>query len=168
MVICQEYLMSLLCSRKISNMIKHKIILTIAAVATWFSLKAQTYSPVKWYYTITTLNNTEAIVYIHARIDLGWHIYSQNVPAGGPVKTEIEFYPSKDYELIGKPIEPKPIILYYDVFNMNVGYFENEVTFKQKIKILTKGSKINGFIEYMADNDFMSIPPDETRFSITL
>ena len=44
-----------------------------------------------------------------ATIDDGWHLYSQTVKEGGPVKTTIAFPASKAYTLVGKTIEQAPI-----------------------------------------------------------
>src|SRR6476660_9942665 len=92
---------------------------------------AQLENPVTWSYAAKKISNTEAVVYLKATIEDDWHIYSQNIKAGGPNKTAFCFASSKDYSLIGKPSEPKPITKYEKVFKMDVLYFENEVVFQQ-------------------------------------
>jgi AFG3 family protein len=109
------------------------------------------------------------VVLIKATIDQGWHIYSQNVADGGPVKTSFTFAPSKEYTLVGKTAEPKPISKYEKVFNMNVGYFENSVVFQQKVKLKSaKAAAVKGKLEFMTCNDQKCLPPDEVEFSIPL
>jgi hypothetical protein len=48
---------------------------------------AQIHKPVKWTVASKKLNNKEAVVYVKATIQNGWHIYSQNVKDGGPIPT---------------------------------------------------------------------------------
>jgi thiol:disulfide interchange protein DsbD len=93
-------------------------------------------------------------------------VYSQFVKDGGPVKTTITFSPSKDYTLIGKTMEPKPITRMEKVFNMEVGFFENVVIFQQKIKLKAGQVTVNGKLEYMTCNDQKCLPPDDIDFSI--
>jgi len=149
-------------------MLTNKILLTVVAVIFCFSLNAQTISPVKWDYSIKKINKTEAMVCLHAKIDQGWRIYSQNVGDSGPIKTELRFKSSEDYELKGKTIEPEPITKHSDAFDMNISYFETEVTFMQRVKVKKYGTPITGYIRYMVENEYMSVPPDDVRFSITL
>ena len=63
-----------------------KIILVITALIITFSAQAQIESHVKWQYAFKKVSATEAVVLIKANIDKDWHIYSQNVAEGGPVK----------------------------------------------------------------------------------
>jgi hypothetical protein len=79
------------------------------------------------------------------------------------------FAPSKEYTLVGKTAEPKPISKYEKVFNMNVGYFENSVVFQQKVKLKSaKAAAVKGKLEFMTCNDQKCLPPDEVEFSIPL
>jgi hypothetical protein len=168
MGICGEKFMAFICSNEIPHMQTNKILLTVLAVIFCFSLNAQTISPVKWDYSIKKINKAEAMVCLHAKIDKGWRIYSQNVGDDGPIKTEFRFKSSIDYELKGKTIEPEPITKHSEAFDMNISYFETEVTFMQKVKVKKYGTKITGYIKYMVENENMSVPPDDVRFSITL
>ncbi|MDB5125977.1 protein-disulfide reductase DsbD domain-containing protein [Mucilaginibacter sp.] len=146
-----------------------KILLVITALMITFGAKAQVESHVRWSYAAKKISATEAVVLIKATIDQGWHIYSQNVADGGPVKTSFTFTPSKEYALVGKTAEPKPISKYEKVFSMNVGYFENSVVFQQKVKLKsTKAAAVKGKLEFMTCNDQKCLPPDEVEFSIPL
>ena len=133
------------------------------------SAQAQVEGHVKWSYAAKKINATEAVVFLKATMDAGWHIYSQTVKEGGPVKTSFTFTPSKEYTLIGKTIEPKPTTKYEKVFGMNVGYFENSVIFQQKVKLKSANVKaVAGKLEFMTCNDQKCLPPDEVVFSIPL
>ncbi|WP_443945204.1 protein-disulfide reductase DsbD domain-containing protein [Pedobacter sp. AW1-32] len=127
---------------------------------------AQIEKPVTWAYTAKKVGNNEAVVYIKASIEDRWHIYSQNVKDGGPVKTTFTFSPSKDFALVGKTAEPKAIVKYEDTFKMNVAYFENAVIFQQRIKLNKGATAVKGKVEYMVCNDKQCLPPEEVEFSV--
>ncbi len=127
---------------------------------------AQIEKPVKWSYAAKKVSKTEAVLYIKATIDSKWHIYSQNIKDGGPVKTTFAFSPSKDFSLLGKTEEPKAITKYESTFKMNVSYFENAVVFQQKIKLNKAATAVKGKVEFMVCNDRQCLPPEEVEFSI--
>jgi len=145
--------------------------LFFAAVALLFSIgaNAQIESPVKWSYAAKKVSSTEAVVFLRATIQDGWHIYSQNVKDGGPIKTSFTFTPSKEYSLIGQTSEPTPLTKYESSFSMNVSYFEKTVTFQQKIKLKSPGaSVVKGTLEFETCNDHKCLPPEDVQFSIDL
>ena len=130
---------------------------------------AQIEAPVKWSYAAKRLNKNEAVILLRATIQDGWHIYSQNVKDGGPIKTSFTFKPSKEYILVGKTAEPTPVSKYEDAFKMNVSYFEKTVTFQQKIKLKSdKATAIKGQLEYMTCNDKKCLPPEDVDFTVPL
>jgi len=146
------------------KLITATVILFVFAV----SAKAQVLTPVHWSYGAKKLNNNEAVVFIKATIDDGWHVYSQTVKDGGPVKTTITFPASAEYILIGKTIEPTPITRNEKVFKMDVSFFEHEVIFQQKIKLKAGQATVKGTLEYMTCNDHQCLPPDDVEFSIPI
>ena len=130
---------------------------------------AQIETPVKWSYAAKKISPTEAVVFLRATIQDGWHIYSLNVKDGGPIKTSFTFSPSKEYSLVGKTSEPAAITKYEKVFSMDVSYFEKSVTFQQKIKLKSpNASAVKGKLEYMTCNDKKCLPPDDLDFSVPL
>ncbi|HLX91416.1 MAG TPA: protein-disulfide reductase DsbD domain-containing protein [Puia sp.] len=131
--------------------------------------RAQILQPVKWSYGSKMISKTEAMVFIKATIDQGWHTYSQSVPDGGPIKTTFTFPASDKYELVGQTSEPKPISKFEKVFNMNVAFFEHSVVFQQKIKLKGPGPvEIKGSLEFMTCNDQKCLPPSDIDFTITV
>ena len=144
-----------------------KITLLLATVL--FSVAgafAQIEKPVTWSYAAKKVSKTEAVLYLKATIEDRWHIYSQNVKDGGPVKTTFTFSPSKDFSLVGKTAEPKAIVKFEDTFKMNVAYFEKSVIFQQKVKLNKGTTTVKGKVEYMVCNDRQCLPPEEVVFSI--
>ncbi|MDB5123644.1 MAG: sugar transporter [Mucilaginibacter sp.] len=145
-----------------------KLLFLTALIAMSAGAFAQIEAPVKWSYASKKISSTEAIVFLKATMQKGWHIYSLNVE-DGPIKTSFDFSPSKEYSLIGKPSEPKPISHYDKNFKINVTYFENTVIFQQKIKLKSpKASVIKGKLEYETCNDIKCLPPEDLDFSIPL
>lgn len=140
------------------------VILFVAATG----VSAQILKPVKWQFGAKKINDSEAVVFMKATIDNGWHIYSQNIEEGGPIKTSFTFSPSPDYALVGKPAEPKPKTKHEEVFGMDVSYFDKEVVFQQKIKLKKGATTVSGAVEFMACDANQCLPPDEVEFSVAV
>jgi DsbC/DsbD-like thiol-disulfide interchange protein len=130
------------------------------------ALKAQILHPVKWSYAAKKTGKNEAVIFIKADIDDGWHIYSQTMKDGGPIKTSFTFSPSAIYTLVGNTVEPTPITRNEKVFNMAVSYFEKSVVFQQKIRLKTKQTTVKGTLEYMTCNDKQCLPPEDVEFTV--
>lgn len=144
---------------------KNLFVLTLALLLS-LSASSQILKPVKWSYAAKKTSKTEAILYLKATIEDSWHIYSQNMADGGPVKTTFTFTPGKAYKLNGKTIEPKAITKFEKSFEMNVSYFEKSVIFQQKIKLTGAKALVKGTLEFMVCDDHQCLPPETVEFSI--
>ncbi len=130
---------------------------------------AQILTPVKWTFSVEVINNAQAKLILKAKIDKGWHIYSQFTPEGGPIPTSFQFKPSKDYELVNKTTEtPKAISTFDKTFNMLVLFHENEVSFIQLLKAKSSKFKVKGTLEYMACTNAQCLPPEDVPFDIAI
>jgi thiol:disulfide interchange protein len=112
---------------------------------------SQIVQPVKWTFKANRLNDTEAELQFIATIQTGWHLYSQTVidPEKGPNPTIFTFDKPSGYKLSGKVIQPKPVVEYDDMFEMNVEYYILKAIFIQKVKITgDKPVKITGNVDY--------------------
>ncbi len=146
-----------------------KVILLIAVLTSTVSMAfSQIVTPVIWSYAAKKTGKNEATVYLKAKIDKSWHIYSLDVKDGGPVKTTFTFAPSTAYALVGKTLEPKPTEKYEPAFKMNVSYFEDQVVFQQKVKLNKSATTVKGKLEFMVCNDKQCLPPDEVAFAIPI
>lgn len=121
--------------------------------------------PVKWSYLSKKINTREAEVYLKATIQNGWHIYSMQV-SGGPIPTSFRFSTSKSYHLIGNTVASKPLIKYDKVLKKNLTFFEREVVFKQRIKLLKPNVVVNGLLEFMVCSEKVCLPAEEVAFKI--
>lgn len=128
---------------------------------------AQIQTPVKWSYSIENNGKEKATLIITAKIDKGWHLYSQFIGDGGPVPTSFKFEKSNAYKLIGSVTEtPKAKKYFDDLFGMEVAWFEKQAIFKQEIQILSASDfKIKGTHEHMVCDDKQCLPPEENEFT---
>lgn len=142
---------------------KHLVSIFIFLIAFTAPINAQIFNPVKWETSTEKISSTEYDLVITATIDDGWHLYSQNVPEDGPIPTTINFEEDKSaYELVGKVTEGEGHEEFDIVFEMNIKYFEDQVIFKQRIKLLTENKiTINGVLEFMVCDDKSCLPPTE-------
>ncbi|NOZ47961.1 MAG: DUF255 domain-containing protein [Chlorobi bacterium] len=135
-----------------------------------FTINAQVLKPVKWQFSTEKINKNEYNLIFKATIDNKWHLYSQDVPPGGPIPTSFTINNSDKFEKIGEVEEyPTPIEEFDPTFEMVIKYFANEATFKQKIKTKTdKPYVINGVLEFMCCDDERCLPPEEVDFSFNI
>ena len=132
-------------------------------------LKAQIYDPVKWNTSVEKVSDSTYNLVTKATIESGWHLYSQNVPDGGPIPTTFLYKTNEHFELLENTTEPNGIEVDDPVFEMRIKYFEHEATFKQLIKINNPDlTVINGEVEFMVCDDKNCLPPtiQELEFKI--
>ena len=98
---------------------------------------------------------------VKATIEKGWHLYSQSIPEDGPIPTTLDLKSiDNQFQLIGSPTEGKGHTSFDKIFGMDIKYFENTATFKQRIRLLTNDNiDIIGEIEYMVCDDTQCLPP---------
>jgi thiol:disulfide interchange protein DsbD len=123
--------------------------LLLASMALFYTSLAlsQVPKPVKWNYSVDSLNNKEAVLVLEADIETGWHIYSQHTPDGGPLPTVFTFDESGCYLLDGKPSEPVPHEEYDSLFQVKVLTLPGKPVFRQKVKINSLPCNITGRID---------------------
>ena len=139
------------------------IVLSFLLVA--LSLSAQQLDPVKWTYSVKETSTTEAELVFTAKLDAGWHLYSQYTDPNGPLAIVFEFADSKDYKRIGKVLEPKPHEEMDDIFQCVVKSFSGTVVFRQKVqRISEKDFEVKGVLSYQLCNDGSCIAPEDRDF----
>ncbi len=131
------------------------------------TVQAQIFEPVKWETSVEKISESEFDLVVTATIDEGWHLYSQSIPDDGPIPTTFSFKGvDGKYELVGKTTEGKGHEEFDKVFEMNIKYFENKETFKQRINLLTNDKiTIDETVEFMVCNDTNCLPPTEVELS---
>ncbi|ATA73707.1 MULTISPECIES: protein-disulfide reductase DsbD family protein [Capnocytophaga] len=137
-----------------------KKILTFLLSVSFILVNAQIFDPVKWDTKVEKINDQEYDLVTTATIDQGWKLYSQTIPPNGPVPTTFEYINDGTFELVGKTVETGSVVKHDAVFDMEIGFFYKNATFKQRIKILKPLSSIKAGVEFMVCDDANCLPPD--------
>lgn len=142
-----------------------KKLLTIWMLLVAFvAAKAQMMDPVHFTTQMKDLKNGEAELVFKATIDAGWHVYSTGLGNDGPISASFHKVKMDGAELVGKlQARGKEIKQFDKLFEMEVRYFEQAVTFVQKIKFTKPKYDIDCYIEYGACNDQACLPPSEVQ-----
>lgn len=148
---------------------KKSILSSIALLITLFSM-AQIENPVEWSFTTKKINATTYEVHMTAKIQDGWHIYSQSTPAGGPVPTAIAYTKNPLLVLKGKIAEVGKVERHHEpLFGVDVIQFSSQVDFVQTVTLKSKAkTALRGSIEFMTCNDHECLPPRTEKFSIDI
>jgi thiol:disulfide interchange protein DsbD len=153
-----------------------KRLLILALTFLFFSAQAQftdpqakIYDPIKWTYSSQKINEKETDLIITAKLEKGWHLYSQFIEEGGPIPTSFKFNPSPNYKLIGKVSEsPKAVSAFDKNFGMEIAWHKDQVIFKQRISLINPIETVSGVLEFMVCNDERCLPPAELEFQIPI
>lgn len=144
-----------------------KILTSIALLFCLNAAIAQIERPVTWTFESRPSGEKDAVLVFTAKIEPGWHLYSQFIEEGGPRPTTFSFTPSDDYVLNEGVVEKSKVIKSFDaIFEMDIAWFENESVFEQKVTLKAPSTTIKGTVEFMVCNDEKCLPPDEVEFSI--
>ena len=144
---------------------KKQIFITLFFALLAMAAGAQMQDPV--HFSVSQKKVSEDIVEVtfSGKIDAGWHVYSTELPADGPISATITTETADGAKAEGKLGHRGNEVNQYDnMFGMNLRYFENSVTFVQKYKLTGKTYHIKGYLEYGACNDEMCMPPTQVEF----
>ncbi len=155
-------------------MIKPYILRTLGSLLLLIYITSTSYAqilkPVKWSFSVNRINDCEAELIFKAKIDKGFHVYSQFLDRDdGPVATTFNFEKSVECSLIGKVNEGKPIEEYDPNFEMKLKFFANEASFKQKIKIINlQAFSVKGYLNFMVCDETKCLPPEDVDFEFKI
>ena len=128
---------------------------------------AQIVEPVRWNYELKNISESSVECVITASIDEGWHLYTLFMPDDGPRPTSIVFTNARGLTPVGELNVPEDSISEYDAnFDMTLSYYKNQAVFVQQFRIDEQPIGLQGYIEYMACNDQMCLPPQTIDFSL--
>ncbi len=150
-------------------MIQRAILLLIFVLGA-YSASAQILNPVKWSVEHKQLSGNEFEIILTAKIDKGFHIFSQSLPeTATPMPTEIVFDKSADYKLIGKTTEHSKPHYMKDADDVTeLRMYEGSGVFKQKLSLNGVSAKVSGTVTYMCCDDHQCLPPNDYTFEVTL
>ncbi|TVZ25208.1 thiol:disulfide interchange protein DsbD [Gillisia sp. Hel_I_86] len=141
----------------------------VSQVFTSSDEEPQIEEPITWDSHLEKENDSIYKLKFTAKLDKGWHLYSQDVEEGGPIATNFTFNNSgATYELVGETSEPNVPTYYDEVFGMEIKYFEDKAEFFQTIKVIDPNAIIEVEVEFMVCDDTMCLPPDTVPFQISV
>ncbi|MEA1877550.1 MAG: cytochrome c biogenesis protein CcdA [Bacteroidota bacterium] len=122
--------------------------------------QAQILEPVQWTFKSEKVSKTEYDLIFSATIEDEWHLYSNDLPPGGPMATVISYESTDGFELLGDlGVSPVPEDGFDEDFQMQVKYHSYSATFTQRIKVINNSPiNITGEVSYQACNDETCVP----------
>ena len=126
--------------------------------------------PAQWKYTVNEVGEGTYEIVFEAAIDKGWHMYDLGpYDMMGPNPTVVTFENVEGATLDGTAYElDEPIVVFDEVFGMEIGYYENVARFAQKVVVNEPTAKLTGYIEWMECNDVGCTPMQYYDFDIEL
>ena len=127
---------------------------------------AQIQEPVKFKTEWKSVSADEVEIVFTGKMEKGWHVYSTDLPEGGPISATFNTDKIEGAEVVGK-LKPagKEIDKMDPIFGMQVRFFEGTATFVQKIKLKGGKYEVSGYLQYGACNDENCLPPTNVEFS---
>ncbi len=111
------------------------------------------------------MNGDTLRVGFQLQINHGWHVYSVEMPSGGPVGASVTFDSIRGLQPVGKlSFDGREIEKDDAVFDMKVRFFEQSVRFIQDFVKTDDDWYVSGYLTYAACNDENCIPPQNLEF----
>ena len=111
------------------------------------------YDPVSMEETVT-VKGDKGTIELEADIEAGYHLYSTNVPSGGPTSLKIKYNELKGVEIVGDLIPGDGVKSEFDTtFEMEVPFFEGTASFTQNLKFLGGDYVIDATVSYQSCGD---------------
>lgn len=143
----------------------------ILAIGSFLALTSMAQNPVHFDYRADKVNDNTYTVHITAKIDDGWHIYSQNQPKEAIAQpTKIAFTKTPLFSLQGKLSETGKKEKYEDKIADIIQYqYGGTVEFVQTVTRKTTGkAALTGSIIYQACTDEMCMQPKTESFTVSI
>ena len=127
---------------------------------------AQFHMPVQFSVKQNRISNTELEIVFTGKVDAGWHVYSTDIPDGGPTKAELTLEKQEGVKTKGAlRATGKVHRAVDDMFGMELSYMEGTASFSQKFTVTASSYEVSGYLTYGACNDENCIPPTNVDFS---
>lgn len=131
--------------------------------------KAQIYDPVSWDFRYEKTGDNSYELVFTATIEEGSHIYSMDVPDGGPIPTSFTFGTPSGFRLDGKAWEAtKSEEKMDEAFGFKIKSFSEKAEFRQKIIAEAGSFTVNGVVNFMSCNNTTCSPPKDVEFSVSI
>lgn len=131
---------------------------------------AQVQNPVQWTFSSVKKGVNSYEIHCVARIEKGWHLYSQTTPKGGPIPTHISFGKNPLISETGTVKEIGKMETHKEpLFGVEVRQFSDLIDFVQTVTLKSPvKTNVNGTVEYMLCDNKQCLPPARVAFSVTL
>jgi thiol:disulfide interchange protein DsbD len=131
------------------------------------TLHSQIYDPVKWDFRYEKKGENKYELIFTAAIETGSHIYSMDIPEGGPIPTSIVIDSLSGYSIDGKAYEvTKPEEVFDEAFGFKIKIFNEKAEFRQRIIGKSPSFTVKGEVDFMSCNKSTCSPPKEVVFEI--
>lgn len=154
-------------------------VVLLTAVFWWLSVdtSAQDLNPIRW--AVKKENPDLAVkagdkfnIQVIATIDEGWHLYSLEQPAGGPIPTRIGMPENQKFKLAGDIESPLPRVLFDPNFNMDTEFYEGETVFVLPVEIAKDAPAEKNTLSvsafFQTCNDKTCLPPKNVKLTTTI
>jgi thiol:disulfide interchange protein DsbD len=149
-------------------MYKARFLLLLLSFLT-LSVHSQIYDPVTWEFSYEKKGDKVYELIFIADIVEGSHIYSMDIPEGGPIPTSFSFDTVPDFLLVEKAFEvTKPEEIFDEAFEMKIRSFSNRAEFRQKVTGNSPSFTVSGAVNFMACNNVTCSPPKDVEFVIKI
>lgn len=146
-----------------------KLVAIISFIVVASSVSAQIYDPVTWDFSYEKKGDKQYELIFTASIEEHSHIYSMDIPNGGPIPTSFTFDTLASYKLEGKTYEvTKPLEVLDEAFGFKIKTFSTKAEFRQKITALESTFNVKGTVSFMACNNSTCSPPKDVDFSMRI
>lgn len=144
------------------------VLLTAASVLMGTALAHS--QDVQWSYKVNDLGENTFEIVFDAAIEDTWHMYDLGpYDAMGPNPTMITFETIEGARLEGDAYEiTEPVVVYDDVFGMEIGYYEHAAAIAQKVVLTAPQASLKGYVEWMVCNDVGCTPMQYWDFELDL
>ena len=141
-----------------------KILMTILTLCIAVVMQGQIMNPVRFSSQLKELKGDEGEILFTATIDNGWHVYSTDLGDDGPISATFSVVKMEGAETAGKlQARGQEIKKFDSMFGMELRFFEQAVTFVQKIRFTQADYDIDCYLEYGACNDQSCLPPTQVE-----
>ena len=137
-----------------------KVLLSLLLFVTTLNLNAQFggAEPVTFEENVI-VNGADGAIEFEAYIEDGFHLYSTNIPEGGPAPMEVNYSLVEGAEIVGELTPSDGAVTEMDqMFEMMVSYFSESAVFTQKVKFLGGKYRIKGTLRFQSCSDSNCVP----------
>jgi thiol:disulfide interchange protein DsbD len=148
-----------------------KMLVLLSLVASTMFASAQMANPVSWSFTSKKISETVYEVQMIAKIEPGWHLYSQTQPKDAiAIPTSFNFNKNPLVIFDGSVKENGRLEKFTDKdLGVSANQYSREVKFSQTLKLRGKAkTAVTGKVEFQTCDDKKCLPPKTVNFTVNI